>query len=155
MVSGGQNSDGRAAGMMKAWLRDARRQNEDLKSMYEQNKSVSADSAALVRRELESTVSRLKQEVSKVQCVHTKKYAVGDPLCAQLSALNDDLQTANQKREKAENDLEATKNELVNIKEERNTAQQELMNALEQHRKTMSKKESAFKDELAKAAEAN
>ena len=63
LVTGGEHGDVRAAGMMKAWLRDARRQNEDLKSLYEQNKSVSADSAALVRKGLETTISRLQVEV--------------------------------------------------------------------------------------------
>jgi hypothetical protein len=82
--SSGGAGDGKANGMMKAWLRDAKKQSEELKALFEQSRIVSAESAAIAKRDYEKKVARLRQELEASQA--ERAAALADKRAAEEAA---------------------------------------------------------------------
>ena len=74
-AGGGGGSEGKANGMMKAWLRDAKKQSEELKALFEQSRLVSAESAAIAKRDYEKKVASIKQELAASETERTSALA--------------------------------------------------------------------------------
>ena len=70
--------------MMKAWLRDAKKQSEELKALFEQSRIVSAESAAIAKRDYEKKVARLRQELEASQA--ERAAALADKRAAEEAA---------------------------------------------------------------------
>lgn len=62
--NGRTSSESKANGMMKAWLRDAKKQSEELKTLFEQSRIVATESAAIAKRDYEKKTARLRQTLA-------------------------------------------------------------------------------------------
>jgi len=65
VISGsGASAESKANGMMKAWLRDTKKQSEELKALFEQSRIVATESAGIAKRDYEKKTARLKHALS-------------------------------------------------------------------------------------------
>lgn len=83
--NGRTSSESKANGMMKAWLRDAKKQSEELKSLFEQSRIVATESATIAKRDYEKKTARLRQTLA--ECGGERDAARADKQAAE-EALN-------------------------------------------------------------------
>ena len=133
--SGGMQSDqSKANGMMKAWLRDAKKQSEELKALFEQSRAVAAESAAIAKRDYEKKLARLKQD---------------------LAACEGERAAACSKKDATEQALQKMNEQVASMCEQRDMARLELKEALEKHGWIILRLESEHREEVEKISAAN
>ena len=156
-AGGSGGGEGKANGMMKAWLRDAKKQSEELKALFEQSRLVSAESAAIAKRDYEKKVANLKQELATSETERTSALADKraaekalkttqtqvSPICARLAL------SPRPHRWTAPTTQAAISSEQLDM------AKLELKSAAEKHRAILAQLSEEHKKELSKLAAAN
>ena len=134
LIAGGVEGDTKANGMMKAWLRDAKKQSEELKALFEQSRVVAAESAAIARRDYDRKLARLKQDLDR--CNEERAAAVAE-------------------RQTTEDAMRNLRTQVTSACAQRDAARLELEEAVESHRVSCLQLEEEHHEEVAKMASAN
>jgi len=132
--SSGRGSESTANGMMKTWLRDAKKQSEELKALFEQSRVVASESAAMAKRDYEKKLARLTQD---------------------LAASESERGAARAARQTAEEALHDLRTQVAISCEQRDAAKMELEEAAERHRAAVARLEAEHQAESAKMVAAN